>query len=67
MSYKYAELCRTWMVCPVVSMSFSGLHSVVEIFTNGNWMGGCMNRVSWFWVLLKYLLVSSVKCLVCLE
>jgi hypothetical protein len=28
------------MVCPVVSMSFLGLHSVMEMFTSGKWIGG---------------------------
>ena len=57
----------TCIVCPIVIMSFSRLHSVMEMVTNGRWRRGCMNRVSCVWGVLNCVVISLVKCLDCLD
>jgi hypothetical protein len=56
----------TCMVCPVVSMSFSGLHSVIDMFTNGKCVGGLIYLKSLFWRILKFVWMILVKYCVCL-
>jgi hypothetical protein len=42
------------MVCLVVIMSFSGLHSVMDMLTNGKCMGGLIYLESLCWRVLKF-------------
>jgi hypothetical protein len=56
----------TYMVCPVVSMSFFGLHLVIDMFTNGKCVGGLIYLKSLFWRILKFVWMILVKYCVCL-
>jgi hypothetical protein len=53
------------MVCHVVCISYSGLHVLMDILTNGRCVGGDMNRESLFWEPLKCFVMIVVKCFVC--
>jgi len=44
--YKCVRSFCIIMMCVFVLMSFSGLHSVMEIYVSGMIIGGGMNRVS---------------------
>jgi hypothetical protein len=49
------------MVCPILSMSFFGLHSVTYMFTNGRCIGGFIYLESLFWEISKLFWMILVK------
>lgn len=65
-SYMWATSNCVWIVLVLVSISFSGLHSLIEICANGMIVAGVTYRVSRCCSVLKWAFIRFEKCLCCL-
>jgi hypothetical protein len=65
-SYMWATSNCVWIVLVLVSISFSGLHSLIEICANGMIVAGVTYRVSHCCSVLKWAFIRFKKYLCCL-
>ena len=65
-SYMWATSKCVWIVLVLVFISFSGLHSLIEIYANGIIVAGVTYLVSRCCSVTKWAFIKFEKCLCCL-